>query len=207
MRIIRDPETVYNCYIQEHVTDFCSQPPSAFHLRFYEEGEFLCSPMQPADCLLLLLDGTIYLYGLNQSGRYLPISARSDVMLLGDFEYATGTETQFYAEARSRIRCLALPIEPNRASLDKDIIFLHSLIRSLTDKFSFQSEIEIPSSTIEERLMRYMQISGNHRIEGIEATALVLRCSKRQLLRALKKQCEAGKIERIGHGVYGLIHS
>ena len=55
--------------------------------------------------------------------------------------------------------------------------------------------------------MRYMQISGNHRIEGIEATALVLRCSKRQLLRALKKQCEAGKIERIGHGVYGLIHS
>ena len=173
MRIIRDPETVYNCYIQEHVTDFCSQPPSAFHLRFYEEGEFLCSPMQPADCLLLLLDGTIYLYGLNQSGRYLPISARSDVMLLGDFEYATGTETQFY----------------------------------LTDKFSFQSEIEIPSSTIEERLMRYMQISGNHRIEGIEATALVLRCSKRQLLRALKKQCEAGKIERIGHGVYGLIHS
>ena len=105
MRIIRDPETVYNCYIQEHVTDFCSQPPSAFHLRFYEEGEFLCSPMQPADCLLLLLDGTIYLYGLNQSGRYLPISARSDVMLLGDFEYATGTETQFFAEARSRIRC------------------------------------------------------------------------------------------------------
>ena len=82
MRIIRDPETVYNCYIQEHVTDFCSQPPSAFHLRFYEEGEFLCSPMQPADCLLLLLDGTIYLYGLNQSGRYLTISARSDVMLL-----------------------------------------------------------------------------------------------------------------------------
>ena len=70
--------------------------------------------------------------------------------------------------------------------------------------------------------MRYMQISGNHRIEGIEATALVLRCSKRQegieatalvlrcskrqLLRALKKQCEAGKIERIGHGVYSLIH-
>ena len=152
MRIIRDPETVYNCYIQEHVTDFCSQPPSAFHLRFYEEGEFLCSPMQPADCLLLLLDGTIYLYGLNQSGRYLPISARSDVMLLGDFEYATGTETQFYAEARSRIRCLALPIEPNRASLDKDIKFLHSLIRSLTDKFSFQSEIEIPSFTIAERL-------------------------------------------------------
>ena len=89
MRIIRDTETVYNCYIQENVTDFCSQPPSAFHLRFYEEGEFLCSPMQPADCLLLLLDGTIYFYGLNQSGRYLPISARSDVMLLGDFEYAT----------------------------------------------------------------------------------------------------------------------
>ena len=110
-------------------------------------------------------------------------------------------------ETMDRFACLALPIEPNRAALDKDIKFLHSIIRSLTDKFSFQSEIEIPSSTIEERLMRYMQISGNHRIEGIEATALKLRCSKRQLLRALKKQCEAGKIERIGHGVYGLIHS
>ena len=101
MRIIRDPETVYNCYIQEHVTDFCSQPPSAFHLRFYEEGEFLCSPMQPADCLLLLLDGTIYLYGLNQSGRYSPSAAgRNDLPLRPESERTLSAD-------QCQIRCNA----------------------------------------------------------------------------------------------------
>ena len=204
MKAIRDPEQVKSCYEKHHGEQYFELPPSAFHLRIYEEGELLSSPLRPMDHLLLLLEGKLHLYDLNQHGRQLPLGAASGVLLLGDMEFATGTETMFYAHAQSQILCLALPIEPNRQALNKDVTFLHFLIQSLAKKILFQSTIEIPSATIEEKVLRYLETSPSHRIDGIESTALVLRCSKRQLLRTLKKLCEAGAVKKIGHGAYKL---
>lgn len=204
MKIIRDSAQVQRCFEQHHVEQYFELPPSAFHLRSYEKGELLCSPMKRLEDLLILLEGKIYLYGLNQQGRQIPISAGSGYVLLGDMEFATGTETPFYAQAQSRVLCLALSMERNRAALHEDRTFLHLLIQSLAQKILFQSAIELPSATIEERVLRYLNTTEGHRMEGIESTALLLRCSKRQLLRTLKKLCQEGKTERIGHRLYRL---
>ena len=204
MKIIRDSAQVQRCFEQHHAEQYFSLPPSAFHLRSYEKGELLCSPMKKLEDLLLLLEGKISFYGLNQHGRMIPISAGSGYLLLGDMEFATDTETLFYAQAQSRVLCLALPLERNREALHEDRIFLHRIIQSLAQKLLFQSSIELPSATIEERVLRYLNTTEGHRMEGIESTALLLRCSKRQLLRTLKKLCQDGTTERVGHGVYRL---
>lgn len=158
MKVIRDPEQVKSCYEKHHGEQYFELPPSAFHLRIYEEGEILSSPAahgSPASTA----GGKAPPLRPEPTREADAFGCRLRCAAAGDMEFATGTETMFYAHAQSQILCLALPIEANRLALNEDVTFLHFLIQSLAKKILFQSTIEIPSATIEEKVLRYLETS------------------------------------------------
>lgn len=65
--------------------------------------------------------------------------------------------------------------------------------------------MEAAAETVEQRVLLYLKnISPSNKLEGIDASALKLRCSRRQLQRVLTKLCQSGQIEKTGKGKYKL---
>ena len=108
---------------------------------------------------------------------------------------------------RKTTTCLCIDLNAaNRKNLDSDVLFLRTLLRSLSDKFRKITAIEGDAGNIEERLLNYMRnITPHGELKGIEDALYSLRCSRRQLQRILKKLTDENKIEKIGKGHYRLI--
>ena len=196
MRVLHDPALLERLWREQGLERYFDLPMTAFQLRQYRRGELLSSPMIPAEVFLIPVEGEVHFFAIGEDGRQLPLGVRSGLTLMGDMEFVTGGGTLFYSEAKGRVLALALPMEQNRAALEQSVKFLHLLIYSLASKIQFGSAIEIPSATIEERVLLYLRtVAEGRKLDGVASTALRLRCSQRQLLRALKKLCEQGLVE------------
>ena len=203
MRVLHDPAQLQRLWTQHGLERYFDLPMTAFQLRQYRRGELLSSPMIPVDYFLIPVEGEVHFFAISEDGRQLPLGARSGLTLMGDMEFVTGAGTLFYSEAKGQVLALALPMEENRRELEQSVKFLHLLIYSLASKIQFGSTIEIPSATIEERVLLYLRTAAQGGVmDGVASTALRLRCSQRQLLRALKRLCQQGLVEKTGHGVY-----
>ena len=148
--------------------------------------------------LLFLIEGEVQIYGI-------PVNRHEAPALLGDAEFVMGGASSLFTEARTTVICAALPMDPYRAELDRDVKFLHLLLRSYAGKFHTMATLEASAKTIEERVLLYMRhVCPNGEIGGIETALLQLRCSRRQLQRVLKKLCEENTVEKVGKGKYRL---
>lgn len=171
----------------------------------FEKGEYLTTQGGRLSELLFLIEGEVQIYGIREDGSVTPVNRHEAPVLLGDAEFVMGGASSLFTEARTTVVCAALPMEPYRAELDKDVKFLHLLLRSYAGKFHTMATLEASAKTIEERVLIYMQhVCPNGKINGIETALLQLRCSRRQLQRVLKKLCEEGAVEKIGKGKYRL---
>lgn len=202
MREIRDKKKIEKwmeqCGIREHfdTTDL------EFRAVRYERGEVILSPDALPENIMFLAEGKIAIYGIRDNGTMSPITAISGKALLGDMEFCEGRTSPLFVEARSAVVCLALPLKRYRQQLEHDLAFLHLVIHSLSDKLNMFASMEAISSNIEERVLFYMKENCGGMLEGVEAAALHLRCSRRQLQRILRKLTEEGRIEKIGRGSY-----
>ena len=202
MREIRDKKKIEKwmeqCGIREHfdTTDL------EFRAVRYERGEVILSPDASPENIMFLAEGKIAIYGIRDNGTMSPITAISGKALLGDMEFCEGRTSPLFVEARSAVVCLALPLKRYRQQLEHDLAFLHLVIHSLSDKLNMFASMEAISSNIEERVLFYMKENCGGMLEGVEAAALHLRCSRRQLQRILRKLTEEGRIEKIGRGSY-----
>ena len=154
---------------------------------------------------MFLIEGEVQIYGIREDGSVTPVNRHEAPVLLGDAEFVMGGASSLFTEARTTVICAALPMEPYRAELDRDVKFLHLLLRSYAGKFHTMATLEASAKTIEERVLLYMRhVCPNGEIGGIEAALLQLRCSRRQLQRVLKKLCEENTVEKVGKGKYRL---
>jgi len=154
---------------------------------------------------LFLIEGEVQIYGIREDGSVTPVNRHEAPALLGDAEFVMGGASSLFTEARTTVICAALPMEPYRAELDRDVKFLHLLLRSYAGKFHTMATLEASAKTIEERVLLYMRhVCPNGEIGGIETALLQLRCSRRQLQRVLKKLCEENTVEKVGKGKYRL---
>lgn len=180
-------------------------PELTFALARFARGEYLTAPGRPLPDLLFVVQGTVQIYGVRLDGRLVPVNLAQSPTLLGDMEFATRGPAPFFAQARTEVLCLCLPLEPCRDRLARDVKFLHRVLQSFAEKLLFFSAVDLPAATTEERVLFYLQHSApDHTLQGVEAATLLLRCSRRQLQRALKKLCEAGRVEKTGKGRYRL---
>ena len=193
MRRIRDKEQVEYWLQKGHIRENFDTENLPFSVCRFEKGEYLTRQGGRLAELLFLIEGEVQIYGIREDGSVTPA------------EFVMGGASSLFTEARTTVICAALPMEPYRAELDRDVKFLHLLLRSYAGKFHTMATLEASAKTIEERVLLYMRhVCPNGEIGGIETALLQLRCSRRQLQRVLKKLCEENTVEKIGKGKYRL---
>lgn len=206
MRRISDPRQIDAWLEASGVRDWFDTRDLTFQAFAYEKGEYLTSPQRRLDWLLFLVEGSVRIYGIHESGSMVPVDRLSPVALLGDLEFVEDGHGSFYAEASTPAACLALPVPVYRDQLDRDIRFLHTLLKAYSAKIKTISALDITAATIEERVLLYMETACRDReLRGIENAVLQLRCSRRQLQRVLRKLCEEGRVRKTGKGRYQLV--
>ncbi len=189
-----------------NIQNYFDTPNLVFHGYRYEKGEYITVPDKKMDKILFLVEGTVQIYGIREDGSLSPVNQIVSPTILGDLEFPNEGVTPFFTETKTQAVCLSLSIKKYRNQLDCDTRFLHTLLQSYADKLKFFSLADTVTTTLEERVLLYMEnICPMHEINGIETAIFQLRCSRRQLQRVLKQLCDNEKITKVGKGRYKLI--
>lgn len=205
MEVIRDTELVEELIGAYDIRGLFDTPDLSFLGIQFQKGEILYSPLNPLQHILFLVRGSVELYDLRPDGSRVPVALLSGFSLIGEREFIAPGSTRCFLEAAEECVCIALPIEPNREALDRDLSFLHYLLTILADKFELSMETDTFSGSLEERLLEYLRFDAqDHELQELEPVLFQLRCSRRQLQRVLKKLCEEGSLAKLGKGHYRL---
>ena len=205
MEVIRDTARVEELIAYYDIRSLFDTQDLSFSGVLYQKGEILYSPLNPLQHILFLVRGSVEMYDLHHDGSRVPIALLSGFTMIGEREFIAPGSTRFFLEAVEECICIALPIEANRAALDRDLRFLHYMLAILADKFELGMETDASSGTLEDRLLDYLRFeAGDHALVELEPALFQLRCSRRQLQRVLKKLCETGALVKLGKGHYRL---
>ena len=178
LRRIRDKKQVEYWLQKGHIRENFDTENLPFSVCRFEKGEYLTRQGGRLAELLFLIEGEVQIYGIREDGSVTPVNRHEAPALLGDAEFVMGGASSLFTEARTTVICAALPMEPYRAELDRDVKFLHLLLRSYAGKFHTMATLEASAKTIEERVLLYMRhVCPNGEISGIETALLQLRCS------------------------------
>lgn len=205
MKRIRDAAQVEQWLETYHIRACFDTEDIVFQgVQFYK-GEFITTPDRSLGELLFLVEGSVRIYGIRSDGSLSPVNQQKAPILLGDIEFSKGGTPLFFTEAVTEVTCVAVDMNQYRDCLQRDVRFLHTLLRSYEQKLQLFAFVDAQAATIEERVLLYMQnFCPGRELWGIEGAVLQLRCSRRQLQRVLQKLCAEGKIQKIGKGRYRL---
>lgn len=207
MQEILDESRIRHWVESEGIARYFDTRDLPFRARLYEKGELMVSPDNSLTDILFVIRGVVQIYALSQDGRLSPVHLAACPALLGDVEFCHQTASPFFAEAKTQVLCLSLSIEENREKLDRDVLFLHTLLHSFSEKLNLFSSTDAIRSTLEERVVTYItNLAPNHEINGVEQATFQLHCDRRQLQRVLKKLCTQGTLQKIGKGRYKLLN-
>lgn len=178
-----------------------------FFVHEYEKEEFLITPyITESPNILFLLEGEVKLYYLQEDGTMGTVGIAHAGDVLGDFEFCRREPAPLFAEAVSRVSCLALPWQQYENQLRRDADFLLFLLNVAIDKMGNAAELSDADSSLEERLLFYIQnMCADRMIKNVNSTFQALHCSRRQLQRLLKKLCDDKVLEKTGRGHYRIL--
>lgn len=179
-----------------------------FRLVRFRKGELLVAPFRPMDTFYFLVRGRVNIYGLREDGSSFSVYLADSGGVLGDIEFIEGGSLPFYTEAREEVLCVALPMEPNRERLDRDVRFLRFLLKSVAEKFKLFCLIGQPAQPVEEKLLTFLrEIQPEHTLHSVNAGVMQLNCSRSQLQRVVRKLTAQGDLIKLGKGTYRLAQS
>ena len=142
MRRIRDKKQVEYWLQKGHIRENFDTENLPFSVCRFEKGEYLTRQGGRLAELLFLIEGEVQIYGIREDGSVTPVNRHEAPALLGDAEFVMGGASSLFTEARTTVICAALPMEPCRAELDRDVKFLHLLLRSYAGKFHTMATLE-----------------------------------------------------------------
>ena len=139
MRRIRDKEQVEYWLQKGHIRENFDTENLPFSVCRFEKGEYLSHPLKPLHQFLLVVEGSVRIYGIHEDSRVFGVSyARTDT-LLGDIEFCQINHSPFFTEADEPVLCLSLPFAENRAVLENDPVFLRFVMGQLARKLELSS--------------------------------------------------------------------
>lgn len=127
LRRIRDKKQVEYWLQKGHIRENFDTENLPFSVCRFEKGEYLTRQGGQLAELLFLIEGEVQIYGIREDGGVTPVNRHEAPVLLGDAEFVMGGASSLFTEARTTVICAALPMEPYRAELDRDVKFLHLL--------------------------------------------------------------------------------
>lgn len=194
--------SLINTYISKYSIQKYFSKSYDFYLCEYEKNEIIVHPTKKTRCLEFILKGRVAIYAISEDGNQKYVADNRRFTFLGDMEFVLNEEPMFFAECKTKVISLCLPIEENRQKLSCDVNFLHFILHSLADKVTLFSNQEIFLDTVEEKLLHFAK---HQEIKHIGLLANNLHCSRRQLQRTLSKLCDENVLRKKEKGVYVLI--
>ncbi len=206
MKEIRDKNLLSYYLNKFKVYDYFDTPNLDFRLYEYETGEIISFLHSSKNYLKFMVKGSIRVYYLREDGNMFVIYQGNDQGLIGDFEFLINNDNKQYHEALTTLHSIELFLPPIKETLLDDKKFLRYLLNQISQRYSdFQNISIYHHTTVETQILHYLEQSPNHSLNGIEAMAFYLKCSRSQIQRALKSLIQKDKIKKIGKGQYKLI--
>lgn len=203
MKMINDSQRLKAYLAKYDILSHFSDSNLPFSLYQFEKGETINNRLDPRHYITFVVSGTLKISNIREDGSVSDITAGSGFTCLGDVEFATGSKSPYLIEVMRRTTCIVLPLDSTRDKLEKDPIFLTYLLRSVSEKLNRVTAMAVEPKDLRERILHYIRTEcPDNRLAGVEKTAGVLHCSKRQLLRHLKALCDEGILIRTGKGEY-----
>lgn len=168
----------------------------------YEEGETIINPLEKTQYIQFVIEGTLLISFIDQDGRQTIVSQSEELCILGDMEFVDDLNPMFFAEAKTKVKTLALSLKEYKEKLNQDFQFLHTLLNSIASKLKQSSTNQFVYQSVEERFLYYMNYYCGGSLNSIEEAISYLHCSRRQLQRVLKKLCDEEIIIKEGKGKY-----
>ena len=182
----------------------------------YEEDETMINPLEKTQYIQFVLEGTLLISFIDQEGRQTVVSQSKELCILGDMEFVDDLNPMFFAEAKTKVKTLALSLKDNKEKLNQDIKFLHTLLNSIASKLKQSSTNQFVYESVEERFLYYLNNANSMAaglnyylkyycygsLKSIEEATNYLHCSRRQLQRILKKLCDENILIKEGKGKY-----
>lgn len=168
----------------------------------YEEGETIINPLEKTQYIQFVIEGTLLISFIDQDGRQTIVSQSEELCILGDMEFVDDLNPMFFAEAKTKVKTLALSLKEYKEKLNQDFQFLHTLLNSIASKLKQSSTNQFVYQSVEERFLYYMNYYCGGSLSSIEEATSYLHCSRRQLQRVLKKLCDEEIIIKEGKGKY-----
>ena len=128
MEQIRDKALLERLMEEKGIQGFFSGSPQGFRLVGYKKHELLAAPDRPLKDFLFILEGSVRIYGLREDGGDYSVAQGAEQDMMGMMEFVRESQPALYTEALEDTLCIALPIEKNRAVLEKDSLFLRRLL-------------------------------------------------------------------------------
>lgn len=205
MKYIHDEKLLERLLVQEGILDHFETRGLDFRLVEYGKGELLCAPGNPLEDILFIVRGTVQVYGLREDGKWLPVSRGVGHAAMGAVEFVQPGLPVFYTEAVEDLLCVSLPIERNRAVLERDCVFLRYLLECINGMVVTYTLIGHREHSVEERVLTFLRdIQPDHTLHSINQGIMQFHCSRRQLQRVVKQLCDQGKLKKLKKGVYVL---
>lgn len=168
----------------------------------YEEDETIINPLEKTQYIQFVIEGTLLISFIDQDGRQTIVSQSEELCILGDMEFVDDLNPMFFAEAKTKVKTLALSLKEYKEKLNQDFQFLHTLLNSIASKLKQSSTNQFVYQSVEERFLYYMNYYCGGSLSSIEEAISYLHCSRRQLQRVLKKLCDEEIIIKEGKGKY-----
>ncbi len=168
----------------------------------YEEDETIINPLEKTQYIQFVIEGTLLISFIDQEGRQTIVSQSEELCILGDMEFVDDLNPMFFAEAKTKVKTLALSLKEYKEKLNQDFQFLHTLLNSIASKLKQSSTNQFVYQSVEERFLYYMNYYCGGSLSSIEEATSYLHCSRRQLQRVLKKLCDEEIIIKEGKGKY-----
>ena len=205
MKQIQD-DALLQFYMEKYgIAELFETEGLTFRLYEYERGEILNFIRDSSQCLQFFVKGNAVIYSVRTDGSRYPLCNLDSFTMLGDMEFCEEQSLPFLVEALTKVLCVELSLYECRASLLNDRVFLRYVARSVAKKVAMVLQADAVYATLEERFLHYMRQECPHgTLYGVEASAVSLHCSRRQLQRVLKQLTAEGKIEKCGKGIYRL---
>ena len=101
MQEIHDEKRIESILRQE--SKHFQKRPQSVNLLQYEKGELLTQPLMPLRQFLLIVSGTVQIFGMDETSRTYSITLSKEGTLLGDVEFCKDEFSPFFTEATEMV--------------------------------------------------------------------------------------------------------
>lgn len=201
MKIIYNQEIINKALKENQIEKYFSNKYD-FIIIEYEPEETIINPLEKTKYIQFVIEGTFIILFIDQEGKQTIVSQNDELCILGDMEFVDNTNPMFFAEAKTKVKTIAIRIDDYKSELENDVLFLHALLKSVAQKLNRSSTNQFVNQSVEDKLLYYMKYYCQGNMQGIEKATRYLHCSRRQLQRVLKKLCDEEIIVKEGKGKY-----